>query len=82
MPRPEAGTSLRREPLSIRWFFPIFFLSGACALVYQVAWLRLAMARHGVTAPLVAIVLSVFMAGIAAGSLLAGRAAMTAMNTE
>lgn len=61
--------------MSVRWFFPVFFLSGACALVYQVVWLRLAMARYGVTAPMVAIVLSVFMAGIAAGSLGAGRLA-------
>lgn len=61
--------------MKIRWFFPVFFLSGACALAYQVVWLRLAMARFGVTAPIVAIVLSVFMAGIAAGSLLAGRLA-------
>lgn len=60
---------------TVRWFFPVFFLSGACALVYQVVWLRLAMAAYGVTAPMVAIVLSIFMGGIALGSLLAGAAA-------
>jgi hypothetical protein len=55
-----------------RWFFPLFFFSGACALGYQVVWLRLAMAHHGVNTPIVAVVLSVFMGGISVGSLLAG----------
>jgi predicted membrane-bound spermidine synthase len=38
-----------------------------------VVWLRLAMARFGVTAAMVAIVLSVFMAGLALGNALGGR---------
>ena len=49
-------------------FFGCFFLSGFCSLVYQVVWLRVAMAGFGVTTPLVSIVLSVFMAGLALGS--------------
>jgi spermidine synthase len=49
-------------------FFLFFFLSGFCSLVYQVVWLRLAMAGFGVTTALVSIVLSVFMAGLALGS--------------
>ncbi|HET9252010.1 MAG TPA: hypothetical protein VFP58_07840 [Candidatus Eisenbacteria bacterium] len=61
-----------REPLR-SWFFVFFFVSGACALVYQVVWLRLAMAAFGVTTAMVAIVLSVFMAGLALGSWGAGR---------
>jgi spermidine synthase len=36
--------------------------------VYEVVWLRLAMARFGVTTPMVSIVLSVFMAGLGIGS--------------
>jgi len=52
--------------------FLFFFLSGGCSLVYQVVWLRTAMADFGVTTPLVSIVLSVFMAGLALGSLGAG----------
>src|SRR5262245_9776257 len=56
-------------------FFLFFLSSGFCGLVYQVVWLRLAMADFGVTAPLVAIVLSVFMAGLALGSAGAGRLA-------
>jgi len=54
-------------------FFLFFFLSGFCSLVYQVVWLRVAMAAFGVTTPLISIVLSVFMAGLALGSWSAGR---------
>lgn len=54
-------------------FFVFFFLSGFCSLVYQVVWLRVAMADFGVTTPLISIVLSVFMAGLALGSWGGGR---------
>jgi predicted membrane-bound spermidine synthase len=54
-------------------FFVFFFLSGFCGLVYQVVWLRIAMADFGVTTPLISIVLSVFMAGLALGSWGGGR---------
>ncbi len=54
-------------------FFLCFFLSGFCSLVYQVIWLRVAMAGFGDTTPLVSIVLSVFMAGLALGSWAGGR---------
>jgi spermidine synthase len=59
--------------LAIAWFFVLFLVSGFCSLVYQVVWLRLAMAQFGVTTPLVSIVVSVFMGGIALGSWAAGR---------
>src|SRR5450755_805831 len=54
-------------------FFIFFFFSGFCSLVYQVVWLRVAMASFGVTTPLISIVLSVFMAGLALGSWAGGR---------
>lgn len=41
--------------------------------MYEVVWLRLAMAQFGVTTALVSLVLSVFMAGLALGSWGAGR---------
>ncbi len=56
-------------------FFAFFLLSGFCSLVYEIVWLRLAMAKFGVATPLVSIVLSVFMAGLALGSWLVGRLA-------
>ena len=51
-----------------RWFFLFFLISGFCSLVYEVIWLRLGMAKFGVTTPMVSIVLSVFMAGLGLGS--------------
>ena len=54
-------------------FFCFFFFSGFCSLVYQVVWLRMAMADFGVTTAQVSIVLSVFMAGLALGSWGGGR---------
>jgi spermidine synthase len=54
--------------MKIRWFFLFFLVSGFCSLVYEVVWLRLSMARFGVTTPMVSIVLSVFMAGLGLGS--------------
>jgi spermidine synthase len=54
--------------LKARWFFLFFLISGFCSLVYEVIWLRLGMAKFGVTTPMVSIVLSVFMAGLGLGS--------------
>jgi len=59
--------------LKRHWFFAFFFISGFCSLVYEVVWLRLSMARFGVTTPMVSIVLSVFMAGLGLGSWAGGR---------
>ncbi len=59
------------------WLLPLlailFFFSGACALVYQVMWLRLLALVFGVTVYAASTVLAGFMAGLAVGSLLAGR---------
>jgi spermidine synthase len=49
-------------------YFAFFLISGYCSLVYEVVWLRLAMAQFGVTTPFISIVLSVFMGGLALGS--------------
>ena len=54
------------------WFSLFFFISGLCSIVYELVWLRLAMAKFGVTSALISIVLSVFMAGLGAGSWMAG----------
>src|SRR5688572_16639399 len=66
--------------MSRAWYFGFFFVSGFCSLVYEVVWLRLAMASFGVTTPLVSIVLSVFMAGLALGSWGAGRVSARPMH--
>src|SRR5271168_103327 len=54
------------------WYFTFFFISGLCGIVYELVWLRLAMAQFGVTTALTSIVLSMFMAGLGLGSWAAG----------
>src|SRR3984893_16706143 len=54
------------------WFFWFFFVSGFCSVLCELIWLRLSMAQFGVTTALPSIVLSVFMAGLGAGSWFAG----------
>lgn len=55
-----------------RWWFALFFVSGFSGLLYQIVWLRLAFAAFGVIAPVMSVVLSVFMLGLGLGSWLAG----------
>jgi len=55
------------------WFFLFFLVSGFCSVLYEIVWLRLAMAQFGVTSAMVSIVLSVFMAGLGLGSWISGR---------
>src|SRR5215469_15321752 len=55
------------------WYFIFFFLSGFCSILYELIWLRLAMAQFGVTTAMVSIVLSSFMAGLGLGSWVSGR---------
>ncbi len=67
------------HPRSPSWLLPLlatlFFFSGACALVYQVMWLRLLALTFGVTVYAASTVLAGFMAGLAVGSFAAGRLA-------
>jgi spermidine synthase len=51
----------------------LFFLSGACGLVYQVVWLRTLSLVFGTTTFAVSAVISSFMAGLGLGSYLSGR---------
>ncbi len=50
-----------------------FFLSGFCAVCYQVIWSRLLINVFGSTTQSIAIVLFVFMFGLGLGSLLSGK---------
>jgi spermidine synthase len=58
--------------VSVRWFFGFFFVSGFCSILYELVWLRLAIAQFAVTIALVSIVLSAFMIGLGIGSWGAG----------
>src|SRR5215469_7325522 len=53
--------------------FSLFFCSGFCGLLYQVIWTRLAFASFGIITPVLSVVISVFMLGLALGSWAAGR---------
>ena len=53
--------------------FLLFLLSGFCGLLYQVVWLRLAFSAFGILTPVLSVVVSVFMLGLALGSWSAGR---------
>ena len=53
--------------------FLLFFVSGFCGLLYQVIWTRLAFASFGVIPPVVSVVISVFMLGLALGAWVGGR---------
>src|SRR5215467_9987874 len=57
---------------SMGWYFAFFLISGFCSILYEIVWLRLAMAQFGVTSALVSIVLSAFMAGLGLGSWASG----------
>jgi predicted membrane-bound spermidine synthase len=57
------------------WLFAFFFISGFCSILYELVWLRLAMADFGVTTAMVSTVLSMFMGGLGLGSWVAGRLA-------
>jgi spermidine synthase/MFS family permease len=54
---------------------PLVFVSGACALVYQVAWTRELRHVFGASTAASAAVLALFMGGLGAGGLLLGRRA-------
>jgi spermidine synthase len=56
-----------------RILFFLFFFSGFCGLVYQVVWTRMAFASFGIIMPVLSVVLSVFMLGLAVGSWAGGR---------
>ena len=59
------------------WILPLlvllFFCSGAAGLIYQVLWLRLLGLVFGVTVYAASTVWASFMAGLAIGSIIAGR---------
>jgi len=53
--------------------FSLFVLSGFCSLLYETIWLRLAYASFGIITPVMSIVLSTFMVGLALGSWAGGK---------
>ncbi len=56
-----------------RLIFCLFFLSGACGLIYQVVWTRMMTHIFGATVLAVSTVLAAFMTGLALGSYYLGK---------
>lgn len=70
---PAAAVMTRRSYLFLAGLVAVFVISGASGLIYQVVWVRMLALVFGVTAYAISTVLSSFFAGLALGSLLAGR---------
>lgn len=56
-----------------KFIYLLFTISGALGLIYQIVWARLLVLIFGNTTASTSIVLSVFMAGLALGSIAAGK---------
>ena len=72
-PAPSGERTVR--PIPVLPVSLLLFTSGFCALVYQVAWLRLLRLVFGSSTAAQAAVVAIFMAGLGFGSLLLGRRA-------
>jgi spermidine synthase len=64
-----------KDTIISKIIFLVFLLSGACALVYEVVWLKTLNVVFGVTTLATATTLAAFMAGLGLGSYYLGRAA-------
>ncbi len=69
----ESGVTERR--INEASLLGVFFLSGALALTYQVAWQRLLVGSFGVDVESTTIIVSTFMLGLGCGALAGGRLA-------
>lgn len=56
----------------LAWLTPVFLLSGAAALTYQVAWERVLYTIFGVNTEAVTVVVTAFLLGLGLGSLAGG----------
>jgi len=64
-----------REPAHAReiaWLTPVFLLSGAAALIYQVAWERVLYSIFGVNSEAITVLVTAFLLGLGIGSLTGG----------
>src|SRR5687767_8999017 len=65
-----AASSLRLKPAL---FSPFLFLSGLCALIYQICWLREFRLIFGASTAASAAVVAIFIGGLGAGGIIIGR---------
>ena len=64
-----------KQPVIRRIILALFFLSGACGLIYEVVWMRMLTLVFGATALATSAILASFFAGLALGSWFLGRVA-------
>lgn len=65
----------RTSATPFAWLVALLLLSGFCALVYQVAWLRLLRLVFGASTAASATVLAIFLGGLGLGGLMLGKRA-------
>lgn len=78
MTLPPQSTPVRRAGLSLPFLAAVsglFFVSGACGLLYQVVWTRRLVLLFGTTSQAVSAVLTVFFLGLGLGAFFGGRLA-------
>jgi spermidine synthase len=63
-------------------FLTLFFVSGACGLIYEIVWSRLLVLVFGGTTIAITTVVACFMGGLALGSCWAGRKSASIRNPE
>ncbi|RLB13419.1 MAG: hypothetical protein DRG82_15735, partial [Deltaproteobacteria bacterium] len=68
----KTDSNQRTGPGAVVLIYLLFFLSGFCALVYEIIWMRRFAVSFGNTTYAVTVVLAAFMGGLAAGSRLFG----------
>lgn len=71
-PRSEPAGQATGETVPLGWLYPIFWLSGFSALLYQMIWQRKLFTIYGTNIESVTIVVSAFMLGLGLGSLCGG----------
>jgi predicted membrane-bound spermidine synthase len=67
----QRSTAIGRRAPSIA-LFAVFLLSGAAAIVYQLAWQRVLFSIYGIDIASVTVVVTAFMLGLGVGSLIGG----------
>lgn len=70
--RSAQGSPAASDDRMPRWTYPLFFASGAAALIYQVVWQRSLFAIYGINVEAVTVVVTAFMLGLGLGSAVGG----------
>ncbi len=74
---PEIQSAGRSTESARSLLFPLFFVSGFAALLYQIVWQRSLFAIYGINVQSVTVVVSAFMLGLGLGGLLGGYISQT-----